>query len=104
VIRIPNFFHLRASQRRRKNRIVKLKRPDGSTTDCLREMGNLTNSFYKELYRSEGTANMEEVLATVPVKVTEEMNAQLGCVWIHFQMAKGQMVKFLLLSRQMFGR
>jgi hypothetical protein len=28
----------------------------------------------------------------------------IGAVWIQGQMAKGQMVKFLLLSHQMFGR
>jgi hypothetical protein len=46
------FFHLRASQCRRKNRISKLKRPDGQLTEDLQEMGNLISSFYKELYTS----------------------------------------------------
>ena len=71
------FFHLRASQRRRKNRISKLKRPDGQLTEDLLEMGDLISSFYKELYTSEGTEDMASVLNTVPTKVTPEMNDQL---------------------------
>ena len=68
------FFHLRASQHRRKNRISKLKRPDGQLTEDLQEMGDLISSFYKELYTSEGTEDMASVLNTVPTKVTPEMN------------------------------
>jgi len=71
------FFHLRASQRRKKNSIKRLKRPDGQFTEDIQEMGNLTSSFYKNLYTSEGTIDMESVLNVVPVKVTPEMNDQL---------------------------
>ena len=39
-----------------------------------RELSEMTTSFYKELYRSEGTNNMDVVLNTVPVKVSAEMN------------------------------
>jgi hypothetical protein len=41
------------------------------------EMGSMTTDFYKHLYTSEGTTNMEEVLNHVPVKVTPEMNGKL---------------------------
>jgi len=69
-----HFFHLRTSQRRKKNRITKLKKPDGHFTEDVLEMGGLASSFYKELYTSEGTVHMERVLDTVPIKVTPEMN------------------------------
>ena len=68
------FFHLRASQRKKRNKISKLKRPDGSITEDDQEMGRMTTEFYKNLYTSEGTRNMVAVLETVPVKVTGEMN------------------------------
>jgi len=71
------FFHLRASQRRKKNSIKRLKRPDGQFTEDIQEMGNLTSSFYRNLYTSEGTIGMESVLNVVPMKVTPEMNDQL---------------------------
>jgi hypothetical protein len=53
------FFHMRASQRRKKNLISKLKKSDGQFTENEGEMGVLTSNFYKELYRSEGTSEME---------------------------------------------
>lgn len=37
----------------------------------------MTTEFYKQLYTSEGTSDMEAVLQTFPRKVTEEMNRQL---------------------------
>ena len=75
--RNTRFFHLRASQRRRKNSITKLKRPDGQMIEELQEMGDLISTFYKELYTLEGTEDMASVLNTVPAKVTPEMNDQL---------------------------
>jgi hypothetical protein len=68
------FFHMRASQRKKKNKIKRLKRMDGSVTEEAREMGTMTTRFYKDLYRAEGTSNMEAVLSTVPTKVTPAMN------------------------------
>ena len=41
------FFHLRASQRRRKNRIVKLKKTDGQCTENEAEMGAMASEFIR---------------------------------------------------------
>jgi hypothetical protein len=41
------------------------------------DMGTMTSYFYKPLYTSEGTSGMENVLRTVPTKVTREMNDKL---------------------------
>jgi len=71
------FFHLRASQRRKKNKIKRLKNFNGQFTEDDQEMGRITTSFYRNLYNSEGVSNMSEVLDTVPVKVTAAMNDQL---------------------------
>jgi hypothetical protein len=54
-----------------------LKKPDGQVTEDAIEMGRLATTFYKELYRSEGVNDMEQVLNTVPAKVTEAMNEEL---------------------------
>lgn len=72
-----NFFHLRASQRKKKNKIVRLKRADGQFTEDEQEMEEMTLVFYQQLYTSEGTTDMERVLDTVPHKVTSEMNTLL---------------------------
>ena len=37
----------------------------------------MTLAFYRQLYTSEGTTDMERVLDTVPRKVTSEMNTLL---------------------------
>ncbi|XP_071680070.1 uncharacterized protein [Lolium perenne] len=71
------FFHLRASQRKRKNKIERLRQTNGEMTDNPSLMASATNTFYKDLYRSEGTEDMEAVLDSVPVRVTEGMNEGL---------------------------
>ena len=68
------FFHLRASRRRRKNQIKALQKPDGELTDNVHEMENMATSFYQHLYTLEGVQNIEQVIDTVPVKVTQAMN------------------------------
>lgn len=96
--RNTRFFHMRASQipslfllqekklmirrpstssRRKRNKIVKLKKPNGQFTVNEQELDEITTEFYKTLYMSEVTENMEAVLNTVPVKVSPEMNAKL---------------------------
>lgn len=72
------FFHLRASRRRRKNQIKSLQKPDGQLTENTTEMENMTTTFYQQLYTSEGVHDMEQVLDTVPTKVTPAMNEILN--------------------------
>ena len=72
-----HFFHQRASRRKKKNKITRLTRPDGTITEDQCELQQLSREFYTDLYRSEGTNGMDEVLAAVPVSVTAEMNAKL---------------------------
>jgi hypothetical protein len=71
------FFHLRASQRKKKIKINILRKPDGQITEDELEMGRLATTFYKDLYRSEGAHDMDQVLNSVPVKVTTAMNEAL---------------------------
>ncbi|XP_071678431.1 uncharacterized protein [Lolium perenne] len=75
--RNTRFFHLRASKRKKRNKIARLKRTDGSFTEDQLELGHMAKDFYKSLYTSEGTSGMEEVLNVVPVTVTAAMNEQL---------------------------
>jgi hypothetical protein len=53
---------LRASQQKKKNRISKLTKLNGTTTSNEGEMGSIGNEFYQQLYTWEGVANMEAVL------------------------------------------
>jgi hypothetical protein len=47
-------IHLRASQRKKKNKILRLKKEDGSLTEDVKELETMTTNFYTNLYRSEG--------------------------------------------------
>ncbi|XP_071677059.1 uncharacterized protein [Lolium perenne] len=76
-IKIRVFFHLRANQRKRRNKISKLKKPDGLFTEDRQEMAELTSSFYEHLYTSEGVTNMAEFINVIPTKVTMLMNDAL---------------------------
>jgi hypothetical protein len=71
------FFHLRASQRKKKNRILELTKADGSVTRDEAAMGLEANGFYQNLYTSEGVSNMEEVLSSVPRRVDMAINSKL---------------------------
>jgi hypothetical protein len=71
------FFHLRASQRRRKNKIKELIRGDGTLETREAVLGDMTSDFYKDLYKTEGVQGIEKVLDTVPMKVTSLMNEML---------------------------
>jgi hypothetical protein len=75
--RNTRFFHLRASQRRRRNKISKLKMADGSFTEDETVMASMTTEFYRSLYTAEGTSNTDQLLDTVLTKVTGEMNDML---------------------------
>ena len=75
--RNTRFFHLRASQRRRRNRISKLKKPDGTVTVNEEEMGAMATDFFRTLYTTEGMTDMDQVLNTIPTKVTTVMNESL---------------------------
>ena len=71
------FFHLRASQRRRRNKISKLKMANGSFTGDEAVMDSMMTEFYRSLYTVEGTVDLDQLLDTVPTKVTGEMNDML---------------------------
>jgi hypothetical protein len=51
--RNTKYFHRRASWRRKKNWVCKLKRPDGSWTVDTHEMEEMTTDFFKKLYTRE---------------------------------------------------
>ena len=75
--RNTKFFHLRANQRKKHNKISKLKKEDVSFTEVEEEMANLSTTIYKDLYTPKGTEDMDHLLDSVPVKVTGAMNNDL---------------------------
>lgn len=68
---------MRANQRKKYNKISKLKKLDDSFVEVEDEMANLSTTFYGDLYTSEGTRDMDQLLDSVLVKVTAAMNDDL---------------------------
>jgi hypothetical protein len=60
--RNTKYFHRRASSRRKKNRISRLKRPDGSWTSDTNEMETITRDFFQGLYAQDG--NIDHTILT----------------------------------------
>jgi hypothetical protein len=48
-----NFFHRKASNRSRKNKIKKLKLDDGSFTENNGDMKEVVSNFFKSLYKKD---------------------------------------------------
>ena len=71
------FFHCKASARKAKNRMVELQRADGTMCKEEHEMVGMATSFYSNLYASESTVGIEEVLSHIPTRVDTSMNTSL---------------------------
>jgi hypothetical protein len=75
--RNTRFFHMRACKRKKRNRISRLRRPDGTVTEDHSELCQLARGFYDNLYTSEPISGVAEVLESVQPTVTQAMNTQL---------------------------
>jgi hypothetical protein len=71
------YFHRRASWRRKKNNIRKLKRPDGTWTSDTSEMENMATCFFQDLYSRDDNINPEVITDLIDRSITEDMNKDL---------------------------
>ena len=71
------FFTKRRATEKKRNQVHRLVRPDGTFCVDSNELEVMTREFYENLYTSEETIGIEEVLSHVPRKVTDEMNVKL---------------------------
>jgi uncharacterized protein YeaC (DUF1315 family) len=72
--RNTGFFHAKAQQRARTNKITALKWPDGSICTDQYELECLVADFYKNLFSAQQNTNPQEVTRFVPEKVTDLHN------------------------------
>lgn len=75
--RNTSYFQAQAAQRKRMNKIQGLTRADGSVCANESEDKAEVQSFYQNLYQSQGYSDANNLLSYVPVKVTEAMNVEL---------------------------
>jgi hypothetical protein len=71
------YFHRRASWRRKKNRICKLKREDGTWTMDTHEMEGMAIDFFKKLYAREEDIQPEIITELLQQCVGSEINEKL---------------------------
>jgi hypothetical protein len=72
-----SFFHRKASNRSRKNKIKKLKLEDGSIMENNEEMKEIVTDFFKNLYKKDAEVNPNPIFELVQPSVIEEMNNDL---------------------------
>lgn len=71
------FFHRQATWRRKKNKIVRLKREDGTWAENNEQIHKEINEFFKGLYEKDGEVNPQPLLDLFPRKVEDYMNEAL---------------------------
>ena len=76
-----SFFHTKATQRRRRNSIKGLFEEAGQWCTNQNQIVDIAVNYYQHLFTSSNPDNLEEVLAEIPQKVTEEMNEALTALF-----------------------
>jgi len=75
--RNTQYFHKKAVWRARKNKIKSLKKEDGSYTEDVHEMQNMTNSFFSQLYTKDLEVMPEQSLHLFDRVIDDGMNDSL---------------------------
>ena len=71
------FFHNKASQRFRRNRIVGLFNESNSWCTCRSQIEDIVFAFYSSLFTSSRSADAHAILEVIQPLVTEDMNTSL---------------------------
>ncbi|KAL9689163.1 hypothetical protein QQ045_033596 [Rhodiola kirilowii] len=77
--RNTSYFHAKASQRKKRNRIERLKNNIGELTEFESEIASIITSYFTNIFQSQVTKadTWSRNLALIPKLVTEEMNNML---------------------------
>nr|XP_051205578.1 uncharacterized protein LOC127319648 [Lolium perenne] len=75
--RNTRYFHRKATWRRKKNKILKLKRPDGSWAENEEEIGEMATSFFANLYTKDDDVLPADLLHLFSPRVDDDMNQTL---------------------------
>jgi hypothetical protein len=72
------FFHAYASERKKTNRIKKLRREGGGVVESEEDLGAYISNFYKSLFLSSAGPTNDDLLRHIPQVVSDEMNVNLN--------------------------
>ena len=75
--RNTKYFHSKASERKKKNTILGLQNEEGNWCSSKDDIASIVVSYFEKLYATSFPSNITEVTATIPAKVTSEMNQDL---------------------------
>jgi hypothetical protein len=75
--RNTSFFHEACRERRKKNRIERLKREDGEWMEREEEKRTYIANYFSVLFRSNGAQTSQQLLNVVETRVTSGMNEKL---------------------------
>jgi hypothetical protein len=75
--RNTNFFHSAASERRRINKIKRLRKEDGSVVEEREAMKEVVTDYFSNLFTSRAGTRVDELLDHIGLRVSPEMNELL---------------------------
>ena len=75
--RNTQFFHHKASQRKKKNEIIGLWDKEGRWCEGMGDIANVAADYFRELFTTSSPTRDNEVVDLIPRKITEEMNEHL---------------------------
>lgn len=71
------FFHQKASCRRRQNKIIQLTDDHGHIKTNQEDLNKIIIDLYSKLFFSDGTTNIDSVIASIPMIITPNINEEL---------------------------
>lgn len=81
-LKLDNFFHKFASQRRKINEIKNLERSDSKLIGDLEGMEDITQSFFKDLFTTKwGSTDLNHILSSTDRCISKEDNSRLMAVY-----------------------
>ncbi|KAL0004665.1 hypothetical protein SO802_012226 [Lithocarpus litseifolius] len=75
--RNSKYFHTKASQRFRRNRIVELRNPEGVLVSGDGDISAMVRDYYKNLFLSSRPTEVDDVALSIKPVVTDDMNNSL---------------------------
>ena len=71
------FFFIERPLRELRRTISAIRRSNGSLTNDLEEIKDITNSFFKQLYSCDASVDPSHIISLVKPRVTDDMNDDL---------------------------
>ena len=71
------YFHSKASKRRKKNTITRLKDEEGNWCDSNESIASVVVNYFEKLYTTSFPNRVSKVIETILVRVTNKMNQEL---------------------------